>query len=192
MDEIIKQNFEEASNVLTKFSTTESFEKIDAAAQIMLEALKNNKTIYSCGNGGSLCDATHFAEELTARFRCNRRALAAVAINDPAFITCVSNDFEYNYIYSRFLEACAHEGDVLLAISTSGNSKNICNACLTAKANGIKVIALTGKDGGELAQTADIEIRAPKSSYSDRVQEIHIKVIHTLVQLIEKGLGLDK
>ncbi|WP_287676742.1 SIS domain-containing protein [Bacteroides sp.] len=190
MNSVIEENFKEAMEVLDKFSKPENFASIKNAAEIMISALKNGNTIFSCGNGGSLCDATHFAEELTARFRKNRKALAAVAINDPAFLTCVANDFDYNQVYSRFLEACACEGDVLLAISTSGNSDNICQACLTAKVMGVKVISLTGKDGGELSKISDVDIRAPKTPYSDRAQEIHIKVIHTLVQLIEIGLGL--
>ena len=129
----------------------------------------------------------HFAEELTGRYREDRRALPAIAISDPSHITCVSNDFGYESIFSRYIEGLGREGDALLAISTSGNSKNILKAATMAKQRKMKVIALTGKNGGELAELADVEIRVTHMGYADRIQEIHIKVIHILIQLIEKG-----
>lgn len=132
----------------------------------------------------------HFAEELTGRFRKNRRALPATAISDPAFITCVANDFGYDQIHSRWVEAYGKAGDVLLAISTSGKSENVIKGAMAAKEKGMKVVALTGKSGGPLSDYCDVEIRAPYSEYSDRVQEIHIKVIHTLCQLVEIFLNL--
>lgn len=190
--ELVNANFVSMKSVLEEFSIEDNLAKIAAAGNLMSEALSDGGKIVSCGNGGSLCDATHFAEELTARFRKNREALAAVAINDPAFITCVANDFGYDYTVSRFVEAFGKPGDVLLAISTSGNSKNIVIGAKAAYERGMKVVSLTGKDGGELAAFSDIEIKAPFTEYSDRAQEIHIKVIHTLVQIIENELGLDK
>ena len=178
------------SDVLAAFISDESnIGKIKDAALLMSESIANGGKIISCGNGGSLCDAAHFAEELTARFRHNRRALPAEAITDPAFITCVANDFSFEEIFSRYLEAFGKPGDVLLGISTSGNSPNVVKAATTARELGMKVISLTGKGGGgKLATLSDVEICTPPSQYSDRSQEIHIKVIHTLVQLIEKEL----
>jgi len=192
MQSIIKHSFYEAKDVLDEFvNNPANFESIENAAKIMCDSISSGGKIISCGNGGSLCDATHFAEELTARFRENRRAIPAIAINDAAFITCSLNDFSPTSIFSRYVEAVGNKGDVLLAISTSGNSKNVLEAVAAAKARGMKVVALTGKGGGELSKVCDVEIRAPKSRYSDRCQEIHIKVIHVLVECIESGVCVD-
>lgn len=133
-----------------------------------------------------MCDAMHFAEELSGRFRNNRSALAALSISDPSHLSCVANDYGYQFVFSRYLEALGQSGDVLLAISTSGNSANVIEAAKVAKQRGLNVVALTGKDGGALSPLADVEIRAPHSSYADRVQEIHIKVIHCLILGIEQ------
>ncbi|MFT5009980.1 MAG: D-sedoheptulose 7-phosphate isomerase, partial [Pseudomonadales bacterium] len=150
------------------------------------EALLREGKVISCGNGGSMCDAMHFAEELTGRYRDNRPSLAALSISDPSHITCVGNDYGFDSVFSRFIEGMGNSGDVLLAISTSGNSKNVLEAAKAAKAKGMTVVALTGKDGGQLASVCDVEIRAPWSGYADRVQEIHIKVIHSLIDYIER------
>lgn len=185
----IKNDFEEALDVLNAFMRDDSnLDAVEKAALLMIGALQNGNKIMSCGNGGSLCDAVHFAEELTGRFRLSRHPLPAVSISDPAHITCVANDFGFDYIFSKYVEAAGKPGDVLLAISTSGNSKNIRNAVLAAKANGLQVVALTGKNGGEIASLCNVEIRAPFSRFSDRAQEIHIKVIHALVHAIELEL----
>jgi D-sedoheptulose 7-phosphate isomerase len=136
-----------------------------------------------------MSDAMHFAQELTGRYRNNRKALPAIAIYDPTHITCVANDFGADYIFSRYIEALATENDVLLAISTSGNSRNIIEAVNIAKHKNMKVIALTGKTGGLLKELVDIEIRTPMSEYSDRVQEIHIKIIHSLIDFIEGNVN---
>ncbi|HQV00953.1 MAG TPA: D-sedoheptulose 7-phosphate isomerase, partial [Bacteroidia bacterium] len=141
-------------------------------------------------NGGSMCDAMHFAEELSGRFRNNRPALAAVSISDASHISCVGNDYGYDKIFSRYIEALGKPNDVLLAISTSGTSKNVLQAIEAAKAQGIKVVGLTGKDGGAMKDLCDIEIRAPHSTYADRAQEIHIKIIHSLIHYIELKLQL--
>ncbi len=186
----IKKQFSEAANTLTAFQTEENFDKIEQAILLMSKALENGNKIISCGNGGSMCDAMHFAEELSGRFRNNRKGLAAVSISDPSHISCVANDYGYDFVFSRYLEALGQPGDVLLGISTSGNSQNVILAVDKAKELGITSIVLTGKDGGKLARLADLEIRAPYSTYADRAQEIHIKVIHNLILGIEQQLGL--
>lgn len=186
----IKKQFEEAQLILSQFQSTENFEKIEAAIEMMCTALKAGNKIISCGNGGSMCDAMHFAEELSGRYRNNRRGLAAVSISDPSHISCVANDFGYDFVFSRYIEAIGQSGDVLLGISTSGSSKNVILAVEEAKKKGLKTIVLTGKDGGKLAELADLEIRAPYSEFADRAQEIHIKIIHNFILGIELNLGL--
>ena len=189
--EIISQEFNSAKNVLDNFIADKSnFIQIEAAASLMSESLKSGSKIISCGNGGSHCDAMHFAEELSGRYRDNRKSLAAIAISDVSHISCVSNDYGFDYVFSRFIEGLGNEGDVLLAISTSGNSANIIKAVETAKLKGIKVVLLTGKDAGKLKGMADVEIIVPHFGYADRIQEIHIKIIHCFILLIEKALGL--
>ena len=184
----IDQHFEEAKNTLAAFHIPENMEKIAEAISWMSASLQNNGKIISCGNGGSMCDAMHFAEELSGRYRNNRKSLAAVSISDPSHISCVANDYGYDFVFSRYVEGLGHSQDVLLGISTSGNSKNVILAVQAAKALGMKTIVLTGKDGGKLAEIADLEIRAPHSDYADRAQEIHIKVIHALIDGIERTL----
>ena len=186
----IKKQFEEAQLILSKFQNAENFEKIETAIEMMCTALKAGNKIISCGNGGSMCDAMHFAEELSGRFRNNRRGLAAVSISDPSHISCVANDFGYDFVFSRYIEALGQSGDVLLGISTSGSSKNVILAVEEAKKKGMKTLVLTGKDGGKLAGLADLEIRAPYSEFADRAQEIHIKIIHNFILGIELNLGL--
>jgi len=183
----IKDNFAEAQEVLSQFISDESnLKKVDDAANIIAEALKAGNKVISCGNGGSMCDAMHFAEELSGRFRNDRPAMAAISISDPSHISCVGNDYGYEYIFSRYVEGLGQPGDVLLGISTSGTSKNVIKAIEAAKKKGMKVIGLTGKDGGLMADLCDIEIRAPHSNYADRAQEIHIKVIHSLIHTVEQ------
>jgi D-sedoheptulose 7-phosphate isomerase len=188
--QLIGKQFEEAKRVLTDFSTQENFAKIAKAIELMSTALQNGHKIISCGNGGSMCDAMHFAEELSGRFRADRKALAAISISDPSHLSCVANDYGYDFVFSRFIEGLGTVGDVLLGISTSGNSKNVIKAVEAAKEKGMPTIVLTGKDGGQLATLADLEIRAPHSQFADRAQEIHIKVIHSLILGIEQNLGL--
>lgn len=192
MDSIsnIKRHFTEARSILDQFLNDEQqLTHIANAAQLMITSLKNGGKILSCGNGGSHCDAMHFAEELTGRYRNNRPGIAAIAIADPSHLSCVGNDYGYDFVFSRYVEALGKPGDVLLGISTSGNSKNIVNAMETAQQIGMKTIGLTGKDGGLIRSLCDIEIRAPHSEFADRAQEIHIKVIHSLIDAIEIGLG---
>ena len=183
----ILAELQEAQKVLNDFiGSEENLKNIEKVANLMSEAIKNGKKIISCGNGGSHCDAMHFAEELSGRYRENRRSLAAIAISDPSHISCVGNDYGFDYIYSRFIEGLGNAGDILLGISTSGNSKNIINATKAAHKKGMKVVILSGKDGGNLAGLADLEIRVQHFGYADRIQEIHIKIIHILIMLIEK------
>ena len=185
----LSQKFQEAQQVLTQFNTIENMEKIAQAIAIMHCALTNGHKIMSCGNGGSMCDAMHFAEELSGRYRNDRPALAALSISDPSHLSCVANDYGYAHVFERYVQGLGQPGDVLLGISTSGTSKNVILAVEAAKAKGISTIVLTGKDGGELAKIADLEIRAPFSPYADRAQEIHIKVIHAFILGIEKIFG---
>ena len=186
--ELIKQHFEEAQNVLLTFlSDDKNISAIEDAGLLMATSLAKGGKILSCGNGGSMCDAMHFAEELSGKYRESRPPLAAISLSDAGHMSCVANDFGYNHVFSRMVQAIGQPGDVLLAISTSGNSENILLAAKEAHAKNIKVVALTGKDGGQLAALADVEIRAPKSEWADRAQEIHIKVIHALIDYIERN-----
>ena len=185
----IRSQFLEAQEVLTSFiSDDANILAIENAGALIVNSFKQKGKLMSCGNGGSMCDAMHFAEELSGRFRNNRPSLPAMAISDPSYMSCVINDYGADAVFSRFIEGMGFPGDVLIAISTSGNSKNVINAAQTAKSKGMKVIALTGKTGGELAALADVEIRAPHSVYADRVQEIHIKLIHSLIHYIELNM----
>jgi len=188
--EDIKKHFTEAAQVLSDFSTDENMSKIESAIQIMALAIESGGKIISCGNGGSMCDAMHFAEELSGKFRENRKAIPAVSISDPSHISCVANDYGYEFVFSRYIEALGNTGDILLGISTSGNSANVIKAVEAAKSKGMKTVALTGKAGGSLANLVDLEIRAPHTEYADRAQEIHIKVIHALIDGIERKLKL--
>jgi D-sedoheptulose 7-phosphate isomerase len=186
----IKANFQEAEDLLNLFiSDQENWNKIESAGNLMVQALNSGNKIISCGNGGSLCDAMHFAEELTGRFHNDRRPLPAIALSDPSHITCVANDFGYDHIFSRSIEALGKPGDLLLAISTSGNSQNVINAILSARQAGMKIVALTGNSGGQIGLLCDVELRVAHNGYSDRIQEIHIKVIHSLVNFIELSIG---
>lgn len=182
----IKTELQEAADVLDKFMHDEkNIQLIQDAALLISNSFKQGGKVLSCGNGGSHCDAMHFAEELTGRYRENRPGYPAIAISDVSHLSCVSNDFGYEYVFSRYIEAVGQKGDVLFGLSTSGNSKNVLNAIKVAKEKEMKVIAMTGKDGGQMAGLADVEIRVPHFRYADRTQEIHIKVIHILMMLIE-------
>lgn len=184
----VKESFLDATNVLNSFiSNTDNLNKMDSAIKLFVESISNKGRIYSCGNGGSMCDAMHFAEELTGRFRKERRPLPAMAISDPSHITCVANDYGFDFIFSKFIEGNANSCDTLLAISTSGNSANVVNAVIEAKKKNMNVIALLGKGGGKLKDMADISL-VVDSKISDRIQEIHIKCIHIFIEGIERNL----
>jgi D-sedoheptulose 7-phosphate isomerase len=159
---------------------------IGQAASLLVESLKGGGKVITCGNGGSHCDAMHFAEEMTGRFRENRKPLAALCISDPSHLTCVANDFGFEQVFARSVEALGKPADVLLAISTSGNSMNVVRAAEKARDMGLRVLSLTGNDGGKLARLSDVEVRVPFTGYSDRIQEVHIKIIHILIHLTEK------
>jgi len=190
---LIQAELTEAQTVLNQFlENPENLNRIAEAATLMVAAVKGGGKILSCGNGGSMCDAMHFAEELTGRYRENRPAIPAIAISDVSHMSCVANDYGYDQVFSRYVEALGQPQDVLLGISTSGNSKNVCLAAETARKRGLQVITLTGKDGGSLAPLSDVEIRVPHFGFADRIQEIHIKIIHILILLIEQQLAGEK
>ncbi|EMK3510402.1 TPA: D-sedoheptulose 7-phosphate isomerase [Vibrio parahaemolyticus] len=190
VEENIKNELSEALSVLSQFINDENnINNINLAAKTLSHSFKNGGKVLACGNGGSHCDAMHFSEELTGRYRENRPAYPAIAISDPSHISCVSNDFGYDFVFSRYIEALGNKGDVLFCLSTSGNSKNIINAIDAARKKEMLVIALTGKSGGQMANLADVEVRVPHFGYADRIQEIHIKVIHILIQLVEEEMS---
>lgn len=184
----VAESLQEAQKVLNGFvGDQKNIDNINSAISLMVESYKNNGRIFSAGNGGSMCDAMHFAEELTGRFRKERAPLPAMAINDASHLTCVSNDYGYEFIFSRYIEAWGNKGDVLLAISTSGNSKNIILAVEAAKKKGMKVVGLLGKGGGALKDMVDVNLIVD-SAISDRIQEVHIKCIHIFIEGIERNL----
>ena len=187
---IIKQQLDESAAVLKAFADhQENHLAINRAAKVICNAFKSGGKVIACGNGGSHCDAMHFAEELTGRYRENRPAYPAIAVSDPSHISCVGNDYGFEFVFSRFIQGLGCPGDVLFAISTSGNSLNVVRAVETAAAGDMSVVLLTGRDGGALAGRADVEIRVGHAGYADRIQEIHIKVIHILIALIERAMG---
>lgn len=189
-DQRIAAHFEEAAELLDRFrKDRRNIQAVQEAGELMVQAVRNGHKLISCGNGGSMSDAMHFAEELTGQFRDKRAPIAAVSISDPSHITCVANDHGFQEVFARFVQAHGHPGDVLLAISTSGNSANVLRAAQEAKQRNMHVVGLTGKDGGKLAALCDVEIRVPHTGYADRIQEIHIKVIHALIDHIERGVG---
>lgn len=191
MREVITAAFRQAAAAAEAMASDgDLINSVEQAAEILIAAFQNGGTVYSCGNGGSMSDAMHFAEELSGRFRGNRTPLAAMAISDPAHLSCVANDFGYDEVFSRFITAHAKPGDVVLAISTSGLSPNIIKAAIAAKLAQAKVISLTGRLGSTLDSLADVAIctHMTASPWSDRVQELHIKVIHTLIELCEYRL----
>lgn len=188
MSNYIQEAFTGAQDALTKFvNNSENFEVMKAATDAMVKTLNTDGRIISCGNGGSMCDAMHFAEELTGRFRKDRPALSAMSISDPSHMTCVANDYGFEFVFSKYVEAQGRPGDVLLAISTSGNSPNCLEAVKSAHAKGMKVIGLLGKDGGKMKDIVDFPI-VIEANVSDRVQEMHIKIIHTFIEGIERQI----
>ena len=166
----------------------ETLARVKEAGVLLADTFKSGGRVFSCGNGGSMCDAMHFAEEMSGRFRDDRPPLAATSISDASHISCVSNDYGYEFIFSRYLEAHARVGDALVAISTSGRSKNVLNAVAVAKQKGVKVIGMTGKRECPLAQASDVLLATPAGVYADRVQELHIKLIHIMIELVERQM----
>lgn len=187
MIEHIRNSLAEAHAALTAFrAEPRGLEAVAQAAGLLIDTFAHGGQAFSCGNGGSMCDAMHFAEEFTGRFRKNRPGVRAVAISDPSFISCVANDFGYDQVFARFIEANGRAGDVLLAISTSGKSSSVINAAQAARLRGMRVIGLTGAPGSSLESDCDVCICAPAGKYADRVQEMHIKIIHILIELVER------
>lgn len=185
----VKSALTEAQSALAALIENEAtLESIAQAAHAIAESQRQGGAVYSCGNGGSLCDAMHFAEEMTGRYRQNRKPYRAAAISDVSHMACVGNDYGYEHVFSRWIEAMGTEKDVLVAITTSGTSKNIVAAAQAAKAKGMTVVALTGKAGSPITDEADIAVVTPAGRWADRVQELHIKVIHILIELIEREL----
>jgi D-sedoheptulose 7-phosphate isomerase len=186
----IRAALAEASTALSALmADSAALAAIETAAAHIARSMAAGGRTFSCGNGGSLCDAMHFAEELTGRFRDNRPGYAAIAIADAGHLSCVANDFGYEQVFARYLQAHGRSGDVLLGISTSGGSANVVAAAREARQRGMVVIALTGRAGSELSRHADLTICTPAGRYADRVQELHIKVIHILIELVEHHLA---
>jgi D-sedoheptulose 7-phosphate isomerase len=184
----IRSSLLEAQSTLNKFIDDEkNIKLIEQSVQIFVDSFKNKGRVFSCGNGGSMCDSLHFAEELTGRYRKDRAPLPATGISEAGHITCIANDFGFDYIFSRFVEAWGQQGDTLLAISTSGNSANVIKAVEVAKAKGMKVVGLLGKDGGKLKTMVDVPLIIP-CPITDRIQEVHIKCIHIFIEGIERQL----
>ena len=195
LKEILKQHLQQASDILNDFINNDQYlSSVEEAAQTIITSLQNGNKIISAGTGGSMCDAMHFAEELSGRYRNDRKGLAAVSISDPSHITCVGNDYGFNYIFSRYLEALGNPGDVFFGITTSGNSENIIRACMEAKNKDMKVVILTSDREGDLQSDyedlVDVFIKTPSNRYADRIQELHIKIIHSLIDMIEQKLGI--
>ena len=179
----VMDDLKEASKVLNDFiSKEDTEEKIEKAISLMADSIKNGGKIISAGNGGSMCDAQHFAEELSGRYRDDRPAYPAIAICDPSHLTCVGNDYGFDYVFSRFLEGLGFKGDVFLGISTSGNSRNIIECCRVCKEKGLKSVVLLGKDGGKLKDVCDLPIIVPHFGYADRIQEVHTMIIHIMIR----------
>lgn len=186
----IKEALIEAQTALQALITNkEAILAIDSASNAMAQAIQSGHKILSCGNGGSLCDSMHFAEEMTGRFRQDRPGFAAIAIADASHMSCVGNDYGYEEVFARYVSAVGQKGDVLLAITTSGTSKNVLKAVVAAKQKGMVVVGLTGKALSPLAQEADIAIVTPAGRWADRVQELHIKCIHIMIEQVERLLA---
>lgn len=194
MIESVKASLEASHQALTALRANDAaLAAVVRAGELLAQVFKTGGRVYSCGNGGSMCDAMHFAEELSGRFRDDRPGLGAIAISDPSYLTCVGNDYGYERVFSRFIEAHGRKGDALLAISTSGTSANVLKAAEAARALGVKVVTLTGRPQSKLGALADVDICTPGlTPYADRVQELHIKVIHTLIELCERQLFAEQ
>ena len=189
MNDYVLTSLSEARSALEDLiANQETRRAIAEAGSLLATTFERGGRVFSCGNGGSMCDAMHFAEELSGRYRLDRRGLAAVAISDPSHLSCVSNDYGYEHVFSRYLEAHARAADCLVAISTSGTSKNVLAAAQAARKLGVRVIGLTGRLASPIGKLADLEICTPGGAFADRVQELHIKVIHILIELVERRL----
>ena len=184
----IKASLVESQETINKFVAEEqNLILIEKAVTSFVATIKNDGRIMACGNGGSMCDSLHFVEELTGRYRKDRDPICAISMGDAGHITCVANDYGFDHIFSRNVQAWGRKGDTLLAISTSGNSENIIKAVEMAKSKGIKVVGLLGKNGGKLKELVDVPIIVD-SPITDRIQEVHIKIIHIFIEGIERAI----
>lgn len=186
--DVLKRNLLEAVDISAKAGSSYVFQQaFNLMVELMVETIVTGNKILICGNGGSYCDAMHFAEELTGKFKKDRKPMAAIVLGNAAHLTCVANDYSFDQVFSREVEALGQHGDLLIAISTSGNSKNVINAAIAAEENGMSVISLTGKTGGKLPQFSTAVVRVP-SEITERIQEIHIKVLHSAIEAVEREL----
>ena len=187
MKEEIKSMLKEGIELNSRL--TENFsDKIEQAANLIIDCLKNNNKILLCGNGGSASECSHIAAEFVGRFKKERKALPAIALTtDMPIITAIGNDYGFDKIFERQIEALGKKGDVLISMTTSGNSKNIINAIEKSSSKGIKTIGLLGKDGGRVKNTSNIEIIIP-SDNTPRIQEAHLTILHIICELVEKKL----
>lgn len=196
LKEILKKHLQQSSDFLQDFSSNDSqLQLVEEAAKTIISALKTGNKIISAGNGGSMCDAMHFAEELAGKWRNDRKPLPAISISDPSYLTCVGNDYGFDEIFARYIEALGQPGDIFFGITTSGNSENIIRACLSAKRKDMIVILLTSDNHGFLQNDfeayVDHYIKTPPNRYADRIQELHIKIIHSLIDMIEQNLEIQ-
>lgn len=188
MRDSIERSLREAGDCLEAFlGDKEMLGRVDEAVTLLASVFRTGGKVLSCGNGGSMSDAMHFAEECSGRFRNERKALPAIAISDPGHLSCVANDYGYEFVFSRQVEALGRSGDILLAISTSGKSPNVIEAAKRAEQIGMHVIGLLGRDGGALKDLCDIPIIVPGRT-TDRMQELHIKIIHAMIEGVERLL----
>ena len=188
----VADDLKESLRVLENFiNKADTFDLIEKAIKICADSINRGGKIISAGNGGSMCDAQHFAEELTGRYRGDRKSLPAVAVCDPSHLTCVGNDYGFDYVFSRFVEGMGQKGDVFLGISTSGNSANRIKACQAASKKGMKSICLLGKDGGQLKEICDLPLIVPHDGFADRIQEIHTMIIHIMIRGIEETATIN-
>ncbi len=186
--EIWQNSLNEARTTLGQFlDNPKTVELCTRFSDLLIATMKAGGNLFTCGNGGSHCDAMHFAEELTGRYRKDRRALGALALGDASHVTCVSNDYGFEHIFARQVEGLGRPGDLLVGLSTSGNSANVVRAFEMAKKKGLKTVALLGRDGGKLKDLADLALVVPGNS-SDRIQELHIKLIHIVIEVLEREL----
>jgi D-sedoheptulose 7-phosphate isomerase len=186
--EVWKSSLTEAQQMLETFITTpENLARCERFSQMLTETIRNGGNVFSCGNGGSHCDAMHFAEEMTGRYRKNRRALGALALGDASHVTCSANDYGFDTIFARQVEGLGRKGDLLICMSTSGNSQNILNALEMARSKGLRTVALLGKGGGKAKDLADLAIVVPGQT-ADRIQEIHIKLLHIVIEAMEREI----
>jgi D-sedoheptulose 7-phosphate isomerase len=186
----IREHFEESAQLACDVLRDEAFlAAMGKGAELLVDVLGNGHKVLSCGNGGSMCDAMHFAEELSGRYRDDRKPFAALSLSDPSALTCIGNDYGFEHVFARQTAALGQPGDLLLALSTSGNSANVLAAAEEAKRRGMRVLSLTGNGGGKLALTSDVDVCVPWTGYADRIQEVHIRCIHAWIDAVEQALA---